>query len=77
VDLAVGFDEDGSSFPVGFDLPAVFVDETVVKAAEQDQVLQVGGTQIGPVFAVMAVNETSFLTAGGTTSAVPEEELTS
>jgi hypothetical protein len=43
VDLAVGFDEEGSSLRVGLDFPAVFVDEPMVIAAEEDKIFQVGG----------------------------------
>jgi hypothetical protein len=77
IDHTIRFDEEGSSFGIGFDLPAVLVDEAMVKAAEQDQVLQIGGTKIGPVFAVMTVDEMFLQAARESAAPIPEPELTS
>ena len=35
------------------DMPAVFVDETVMKTAEKHQIVKVGGASIGPMLHVM------------------------
>jgi hypothetical protein len=55
----------------------VFVDEPMVIAAEKDQVLQVGGSEVGPMFAMMGMDELSFWTAGKATASIPEPELAS
>jgi hypothetical protein len=62
---------------IDLDLPAVFVDEAMVISAEQDQILQIGETEIGPMFAVMDVEEVSFRTAGEPAASIPEPELAS
>jgi hypothetical protein len=62
---------------IDLDLPAVFVDEAMVISAEQDQILQIGETEIGPMFAVMDVEEVSFRTAGEPAASIPEPELPS
>jgi hypothetical protein len=77
VDLAVWLDEDGSSFPADFDLPTVFMDEAMVIATEEDQILQIGETEIGPMLAMVAVEEVSLRAAGEATAPIPEPELPS
>ena len=51
------------------DLPVLFVDEVMVAAAQEDEVLQVGGAAVGPVHEVVGVEADGAGASGG--SAVP------
>jgi hypothetical protein len=55
VDGSVGFPEDGFVVSVVFDGPSVFVEESVVVAAEEDQIVQVGGSSVCPMLLVMGM----------------------
>ena len=56
-------------FEVAVDLPLVVVQQSVVSAAEQDEVVEVGQTVVDPVLAVMALQPAGAVASG--CSAVP------
>ena len=76
IDLPVGSAENGLLVRVFFDPPPVLMEKPVVIAAEEDQIGQIGGPSVGPVFSVMAMDEIPGATAGETTTAIPMPELT-
>ena len=45
-------------------MPAVFVDKPVMKPAEQNQVVQVGGPAVGPVLNVVDLDPSGVPTSG-------------
>ena len=55
---------------VGVDVPAAFVDEAVVAAAEQHEVCERGVAASGPVVEVVGVEEAAVLAAGELAAAV-------
>jgi hypothetical protein len=73
--LSIWFAEDGAPGLVGFDLPSVFVEEPVVVSAEEDQIVQIGGSTISPVSDVMGVDEIPGSTTRETTAPIPIPEL--
>ncbi len=75
VDVAVGFTEHRFVVAIVFDLPSVFVEEPVVVATEEDQIVQIGRASIGPVLTVVGMNEMSSPTTGEATATIPEPEL--
>ena len=75
VDASVGTVEDGFSVHP-FQAPVVFVEEPVVVPAQQDQIVQVGGPTVGPMFDVVAVDVADPSTSGELTATVPGPELT-
>lgn len=52
------------------DVPAAFVDELVVAAAEQDEIREGGGATAGPVVEVVGVEEAAVVAAGEAAAAV-------
>ena len=52
------------------DVPAAFVDEAVVAAAEQDEVREGGGAASGPVVEVVGVEEATVVAAGEAAASV-------
>lgn len=76
VDLIVVSPEQRKPIWVGLDLPPMLVDEPVVVTTQQDQIVQMGGLALGPVSAMVTVNEVSLRTAGDPAAAIPEPELT-
>lgn len=69
---AVAGDELDGVVRVAGDGPAAFVDETVVVATQQDQVLQIGPTAVGPMDQVVGVQPAGAFTAGKPAAPVPE-----
>ncbi len=57
VDLSVGFAEHGFVVGIVFDPPSVFMEEPVVVATQQDQIVQIGRSPIRPMLVVVGVNE--------------------
>ncbi len=51
----VGFAELEAPVVAGGDVPVVFVNKPVMKPAEKDQVVQIGGPTLGPVLNVMGL----------------------
>ena len=75
VDLSVGFAEHGFVVGIVFDPPSVFMEEPVVVATQQDQIVQIGRSPIRPVSEVVGMNEVSGATTGELTASIPIPEL--
>ena len=73
--LSVGSPEDGFAVSVVFDRPSVLMEEPVVVTAEEDQIVQIGGSSIGPMCLVMGVEPTFERTSGPPAVPVPMPEL--
>jgi hypothetical protein len=75
VDASVGFPEDGFAVSVVFDRPSVFMQEPVVVTTEEDQIVQIGGSSIGPMLLVVGVEPSLERTSRPPTASVPMPEL--
>ena len=75
VDLSVGFTKHVFGVSVVFDRPSVLMKEPVVVSAEEDEIVQIGGSSIGPMGLVMGMDEVSAATAGELTASVSMPEL--
>ena len=75
VDASVGFPEYGFAVSVVFDRPSVFMEEPVVVTAEEDQIVQIGWSSIGPMCLVVGMEPTFERTARPPTVPVPMPEL--
>ena len=75
VDLTVGSPEDVFPVSVVFDNPSVFVEEPVVISAEQDQIVQIGGSTVSPMGPMVGLNEVSGATTGELTATITMPEL--
>ena len=72
---AVGSNPDDAAVRVTRDPPALLVEDAVVVAAQQDEVVQVGTAAPGPVNDVMGVDPATPTAARETTAAVSCPEL--
>ncbi len=52
-------------------MPAVLVEKTVMKTAEKDQIVQVGGASIGPVLDVMGLHPSGAVTSDPPAVVIP------
>ena len=77
VDPSVGFVEGELAAWVAFDGPSVFVEEPVVISTQQDQIVEVGGSPVGPMLDVVAMDPTLMRTSRESAATVPMPELTS
>ena len=76
VDASVWSPEDGFAVSVVLDGPSMFVEEPVVVTAEEDQIVQVGGSSVCPMCLVMSVEPTWEGTSRPSTATITEPELT-